>query len=212
MARPATRASREYGRLIVSRLQVANVLARDVATAADAIVVASEHERELLAELYGTDPAKVSVVPCGVDLDLFTPIEKEVARHRLDLKDGERIILFVGRIEPLKGIDVAVRARPAFDEKAGGPGTEQVREPVSSAGGAPSVTVPASFWYVQAFPERTSTTPEKRSSRGSMRSAIVYESGVGPSGSGKSTLLGLIAVSCRELILLCYSLGCFIES
>jgi D-inositol-3-phosphate glycosyltransferase len=89
---------------------------RNVAAAASAIVVASEHERELLAELYETDPAKVAVVPCGVDLDLFTPIEKEVARHRLGLKDGERIILFVGRIEPLKGIDILIGAAARLHE------------------------------------------------------------------------------------------------
>jgi D-inositol-3-phosphate glycosyltransferase len=89
---------------------------RAIAVAADAIVVASEHERDLLAQLYEADPSKVAVVPCGVDLDLFTPIEKEVARHRLGLKDGDRIILFVGRIEPLKGIDVLISAAARLHE------------------------------------------------------------------------------------------------
>ena len=83
---------------------------RAIAASADAIVVASEHERQLLASLYGVDSGRVSVVPCGVDLDLFTPMDKEVARRRLRLRDGERIILFVGRIEPLKGIDVLIGA------------------------------------------------------------------------------------------------------
>ncbi|HLB24105.1 MAG TPA: glycosyltransferase [Dehalococcoidia bacterium] len=83
---------------------------RDIAAGAGAIIVASDHEKHLLTSLYGADPAKIAVVPCGVDLDLFTPIEKEVARHRLGLKEGERIILFVGRIEPLKGIDILIGA------------------------------------------------------------------------------------------------------
>lgn len=83
---------------------------RDIAKTADRIVVASSHEQHLLTALYGADPAKISIVPCGVDLDLFTPIEKEVARHRLGLRNGQRIILFVGRIEPLKGIDVLIDA------------------------------------------------------------------------------------------------------
>jgi len=87
-----------------------------VARSADAIIVASEHERALLSSLYGVDPARVRVVPCGVDLDLFTPMDKEVARRRLQLRDGERIILFVGRIEPLKGIDVLIGAAAQLHE------------------------------------------------------------------------------------------------
>ncbi|MDE3095495.1 MAG: glycosyltransferase [Chloroflexota bacterium] len=83
---------------------------RAIAASADAIVVASEHERQLLASFYGVDGSRVSVVPCGVDLDLFTPMDKDAARRRLRLRDGERIILFVGRIEPLKGIDVLIGA------------------------------------------------------------------------------------------------------
>ena len=83
---------------------------RAVAASADVIVVASNHEKHLLTSLYNADPAKIREVPCGVDLDLFTPIEKEVARHRLGLKEGDRIILFVGRIEPLKGIDIMIGA------------------------------------------------------------------------------------------------------
>lgn len=83
---------------------------REIATRADRIVVASDHERHLLTALYGAPNARITVVPCGVDLDLFTPIEKEVARRKLGLADGERIILFVGRIEPLKGIDILISA------------------------------------------------------------------------------------------------------
>jgi D-inositol-3-phosphate glycosyltransferase len=89
---------------------------REIATRADAIVVASDHEKHLLTALYGADPAKIASVPCGVDLDLFTPIEKETARHRLGLKEGERIILFVGRIEPLKGIDILIGAAAQLHE------------------------------------------------------------------------------------------------
>ena len=89
---------------------------RAIAASADRIVVASEHEKHLLTELYGADAASIAVVPCGIDLDLFTPIEKEVARRKLGLKDGERIILFVGRIEPLKGIDILIGAAAQLHE------------------------------------------------------------------------------------------------
>lgn len=83
---------------------------REIARQADAVVVASEHERHLLEALYEADATRVTVVPCGVDLDRFAPMEKEVARRTLGIPEGERIILFVGRIEPLKGIDILISA------------------------------------------------------------------------------------------------------
>ncbi len=83
---------------------------RAIAGAASAIVVASDHEKRLLTSLYGAGEARINVVPCGVDLDLFTPSDKRQARLALGLREGERIILFVGRIEPLKGIDILISA------------------------------------------------------------------------------------------------------
>jgi D-inositol-3-phosphate glycosyltransferase len=83
---------------------------RDIARTASRIIVASAHEQRLLQDLYGADAARIDVVPCGVDLDLFTPADKRSARRSLGLGDGERIILFVGRIEPLKGIDILINA------------------------------------------------------------------------------------------------------
>src|SRR5260221_10681388 len=83
---------------------------RAIAAGADQIIVASKHEQHLLTSLYGADAARIAVVPCGVDLDLFTPMDKEQARRRLGLRNTDRIVLFVGRIEPLKGIDVLIAA------------------------------------------------------------------------------------------------------
>jgi D-inositol-3-phosphate glycosyltransferase len=83
---------------------------RAVAKSADRIVVASDHERHLLTSLYAASDDRIAVVPCGVDLDLFSPMDKEFARRRLGLRKTERIILFVGRIEPLKGIDILIGA------------------------------------------------------------------------------------------------------
>jgi D-inositol-3-phosphate glycosyltransferase len=89
---------------------------RGIATTADRIVVASEHERQSLASLYGASAERIAVVPCGVDLDLFAPMDKEFARRRLGLRSSERIILFVGRIEPLKGIDILIDAAAQLHE------------------------------------------------------------------------------------------------
>jgi D-inositol-3-phosphate glycosyltransferase len=83
---------------------------RMIATTADRIVVASQHEKHLLTALYGARGDAISVVPCGVDLDLFAPMDKEFARRRLGIAHTQRIILFVGRIEPLKGIDILISA------------------------------------------------------------------------------------------------------
>ena len=76
---------------------------------ADAIVVSTNHEREDLSRLYQTDPRKVWVVPAGVDLELFRPADKTLARQKLGLTE-KKIVLSVGRIEPLKGLDILIGA------------------------------------------------------------------------------------------------------
>jgi D-inositol-3-phosphate glycosyltransferase len=75
------------------------------------IIVATEKEKEDLIRFYSASPEKVGVVPCGVNMDLFKPIDKMSARQKLGLTD-EKILLFVGRIDPLKGIDQLLKAMP----------------------------------------------------------------------------------------------------
>jgi D-inositol-3-phosphate glycosyltransferase len=60
--------------------------------------------------LYGADPRRVSIVPPGVDLDVFTPGDRRQARNALGLDPHGRLLLFVGRIQPLKAPDLLVRA------------------------------------------------------------------------------------------------------
>jgi D-inositol-3-phosphate glycosyltransferase len=72
------------------------------------IIASTNKEKEDLTTYYSC-PENVSIIPCGVNLDLFKPIDKARALRHLGL-DGEGIILFVGRINPLKGIDNLVRA------------------------------------------------------------------------------------------------------
>lgn len=82
---------------------------RRVMGSADAIVVSTAQERDDLARLYQTSPHKVRIIPAGVDLGLFRPLDKTHARKELGLSE-KKVILYVGRIEPLKGLDILLNA------------------------------------------------------------------------------------------------------
>ena len=86
----------------------------EIAAEATALVTASPHEREQLLRLYRADPGKTHVVPCGFDRDVFEPIDRAEARRELGL-EADKIILFVGRMEPIKGIDVLLKAAAAME-------------------------------------------------------------------------------------------------
>jgi D-inositol-3-phosphate glycosyltransferase len=88
---------------------------RLVAQGADRIICASEGERKLLIEQYGVSPLQTVQVPCGVDTDHFRPRSRAAARRRLRLPADEPLVLYVGRIEPLKGIDILLRAAAETD-------------------------------------------------------------------------------------------------
>jgi len=68
------------------------------------IIASTAKEREYLIKHYGAFPDKIAIIPCGVNLDLFKPVDKETARKELSL-DHQKVILFVGRIDPLKGLE-----------------------------------------------------------------------------------------------------------
>jgi D-inositol-3-phosphate glycosyltransferase len=77
---------------------------------ADRLVAATPLERAQMVWLYGADATRIATVPCGVDLSLFGPIPQDEAKQVLGLPLQRCVILFVGRIEPLKGIDTLLRA------------------------------------------------------------------------------------------------------
>ncbi len=76
-----------------------------IAAESDGIITLISQDKELLSRAYGTPPNKITVIPGGVDTQLFKPMNKEEARTRLGL-DKERILLFVGRIDPIKGVEI----------------------------------------------------------------------------------------------------------
>jgi D-inositol-3-phosphate glycosyltransferase len=73
------------------------------------IIAATEKEKADLVRHYGASAEKVSVIPCGVNLDTFKPVDRIEAKRQLGLNGGKTVI-FVGRIEPLKGIDRLMKA------------------------------------------------------------------------------------------------------
>ena len=85
-----------------------------VMSAADGIVVSTDEERQDLIRHYEAPARNIHVIPAGVNLDTFQPVDQADARAELGIKE-ERVILYVGRIEPLKGIDILLRAVPMLE-------------------------------------------------------------------------------------------------
>jgi D-inositol-3-phosphate glycosyltransferase len=87
---------------------------REVISNCDRIIASTAGEKQDLVKLYRAPYDKISVIPCGVNLDLFQPIDRETARRELGL-DHQKVILFVGRMDPLKGLERLLRAMPHMD-------------------------------------------------------------------------------------------------
>jgi D-inositol-3-phosphate glycosyltransferase len=85
----------------------------DVIAAADRLIANTAAEARQLIELYGADPAKVQTVNPGADLSIFQPggaQSKREARSQLGIDRDAVLLLFVGRVQPLKGPDVVLKA------------------------------------------------------------------------------------------------------
>ncbi len=78
---------------------------RELANACHRVFVPTQREKRNLMIHYGISGERIGVVPCGVNLDLFQPMEKASARRRLGLDPDAAILLYVGRFDPLKGIE-----------------------------------------------------------------------------------------------------------
>jgi D-inositol-3-phosphate glycosyltransferase len=81
----------------------------------DAILASCADEAAQLVRLYDADPSRIELVPPGVEHAFFSPGPRTGARSALGLGDHP-VLLFVGRIQPLKGVDVAVAALAALDD------------------------------------------------------------------------------------------------
>ena len=81
-----------------------------VVEAADWLVANTDEEARALVDLYDADPRSLVTVNPGVDLDVFRPRGQRESRQRLGLDDDAVVLVFAGRIQPLKAPDVLIRA------------------------------------------------------------------------------------------------------
>lgn len=80
-----------------------------LARSSDNIIVAAPLEKERIINYYSLRKDQITVIPCGVDRRLFRPLGRPATRVELNLK-GYKVILAIGRIEPVKGYELLIRA------------------------------------------------------------------------------------------------------
>jgi D-inositol-3-phosphate glycosyltransferase len=90
---------------------------REVISIADRIIASTPAELNQLRDLYQADVSKIVVIPPGVDVSHFYPIPPDEAKEVIGIPPCERMLLYVGRIEPLKGIDTLIKAIALMRER-----------------------------------------------------------------------------------------------
>ena len=86
----------------------------EIIAGSDCVIAFSGHERDAIVKLYDGNPDRIRLVPCGVDLDRFRPLGRFEARDELGL-NGHKVLLYVGRIEALKGLDLLIDTTAYLD-------------------------------------------------------------------------------------------------
>ena len=137
-----------------------------VVAAADRLVANTAEEARQLISLYGADPWRVETVSPGVDLSVFRPLPSVAAvRRRLGLAPDAVVLAFAGRIQPLKGPDVVLRAAADLLRRCpwlagrlvvvivGGPSGSEVGAPGRLAGLAASLGVSSSVRFEPPCPQ-----------------------------------------------------------
>ncbi len=88
----------------------------EIARQADLLIASTSDESDDLVRLYGADPERVYVLAPGIDLVTFQPLERSDARRKIGYGPG-RLLLFVGRLERLKGVEIAIRAMALLSDR-----------------------------------------------------------------------------------------------
>ena len=85
-----------------------------IVAAADRVVAANVVERAHLVWYYGAEAERVAVIPCGVDTEMFRPMGQAAAKDLLEL-GPEPLLLYVGRLQPIKGLETLLEAMTALE-------------------------------------------------------------------------------------------------
>lgn len=114
------------------RLESEHRLLREV----DRVVAATQAELAQIQWLYRSDTNRVAVIPPGVDTARFYPIRKDEAKEFVGIAHSDRMILYVGRVEPLKGLDTLLQAIAVLKEQ----GLQDILGVISVIGGEPDAS------------------------------------------------------------------------
>jgi len=90
---------------------------RSVSKGSDAIVVWSDHEEKFIQEKFKINSRNIEVIPPGVDVDIFKPEDKSESRKIINISQDEKVILYVGRLERLKGLDTLLEAISLLEQR-----------------------------------------------------------------------------------------------
>lgn len=110
---------------------------RRLALTSDRIFTATSRERDLLVRYYNAPAEKTRMLPCGVNLERFRPVSRDLARQEVGLRGTGAIVLYVGRFAPVKGLDRLIAAAGHLRSRRGlefvviggdGPGTDAFTE------------------------------------------------------------------------------------
>jgi D-inositol-3-phosphate glycosyltransferase len=88
----------------------------DLARSSHHIIAPTEREKAELVNQYGVLPERIGVIPCGVNPELFRPVNGIEARKETGLDNG-KVVLYAGRIDPLKGIANLIKAFSYLEDK-----------------------------------------------------------------------------------------------
>ena len=88
---------------------------KQLAQTCDSIIVPTRRELENMVGYYDTPRYKMALIPCGVNLNRFAPLDKKEAIQQLRLPSGKSLLLYVGRFTSEKGIDRLMEAMPLIE-------------------------------------------------------------------------------------------------
>jgi D-inositol-3-phosphate glycosyltransferase len=88
---------------------------KELIDSCQSVIAATDGGKKELERYYGAAPEKISIIPCGVNMALFQPVAQNLARQKLGLTD-DKVLLYVGRLDPLKGAGRLLEAVPYLND------------------------------------------------------------------------------------------------